>query len=200
MKFAKFAIVFYIVFVMSFVMEHNTFALPEPAAGVDEDESEDRPATLPDYQVKSRFLTIFGENCKWPPQSSVTTPGAPFIIGAFEENDTISYLIDTVKTKTIVGKKARILIISEDGESEQCNLLYITDSSGKRLQEILEITNKLPLLTVSDVRGDAEKGVMIEMFIVKNKMHFIVNLSAARKHGLFFSSTFLKYADRIIED
>lgn len=198
MKYAKIAIVLYSVFVMFFFTEHYTFAIAP--AGVAADQDEEKPATLLDYQVKTRFITLFGEYCKWPPQSSISTPGATFTIGAFEENEVISYLIETIKTRTIAGKKAKILIISDDKEIEQCNLLYITETSGKRLQKILEITDKLPILTVSDALGHAEKGVMLEMFFEKNKMHYIVNLTIVRKSGLLLGSSILRYAAKLIQE
>ncbi|MCX6581730.1 MAG: YfiR family protein [Candidatus Aminicenantes bacterium] len=198
MKYAKIAIVFYSVFVMFFFTKHYAFATAP--AGIEEDQSEQKLTSILDYQVKTRFISIFSEYCKWPPQSSAATPGKPFIIGAFEENDVSSYLIETVKTRTIAGKKAKILIIADEKEIEQCILLYITETSGKRLQKILEITDNLPILTVSDARGDAEKGYMIEMFMVEKKMHYIVNLIAVRKSGLLLDSTILKYADKIIQE
>lgn len=196
MKYAKLATVFYIFFVVFFFTEHFSFAIAY--AGTEENQSEEKPTTLLDYQVKSRFITIFGENCKWPSQSSPSISGEAFTIGAFEENEVISLLIETVKTRTIASKKAKLLIISDDKEIRQCNLLYITESSGNRLQKILEITDKLPILTISDVRGYAEKGCMIEMFLLEKKMHFIVNLTAVRKNGLRLDSTILKYADKVI--
>lgn len=198
MKYAKIAIVFYSVFVMFFFTGHYAFATPP--VGVEEDQSGEKPANLLDYQVKTGFIRIFGEHCKWPAQSSVAAPGAPFIIGAFEENDVTSYLIETVKTRTIAGKKAKILIITDDKEIEQCNLLYIADIPGKQLQKILEIVDNLPILTVSDSPGYAEKGGMIEMFFLKNKMRYIVNPTAVRKSGLLLDSTILKYADKLIEE
>ena len=198
MKYAKLAIVFYSVFVMFFFTEHYAFATAP--AGVEEDQSEQKPTALPDYQVITRFISIFGEHCKWPAQSSVIAPGVPFIIGAFEENDVASYLIETIKTRTIAGKKAKILIITDDKEIEQCNLLYITEVPGKRLQTILEIVDNLPILTVSDAPGYAEKGVMLEMFFIKNKMHYIVNLTAVRKNTLLLDSKILIYPDKIIQE
>lgn len=196
MKYAKIAIVFFGVFVMFFFTEHYAFALTP--GGAAEDQGEEKPSSLLDFQVKTRFFSIFSEHCKWPTQSSVATPGAPFTIGAFEENDVISYLIETTKTRTIAGKKAKILIISDDKDTQQCNLLYIAETSEKRFQKILETIDNLPILTISDAPGSAEKGGMIEMFIIKNKMHYIVNLTAVRKNGLLLDSTILKYADKVI--
>jgi hypothetical protein len=198
MKHAKIAVAFYSVLVVFFLTEHYAFAKTPP--GLEEDQSGDKLASVADYQVKDRFMIIFSEYCKWPPQSSVSTTGTPFTIGAFEENDVISYLIETFKSRTIVDKKSQILIISDFRDIEKCNLLYITESSGKQLQKIFDSLKKHPILTISDIPGDAEKGVMIEMFIVNNKMHYIVNLSAVRKNELLLNSTILKYADKVIED
>lgn len=198
MKYAKIAIVFYSAFVMFFFTKN--YASTIAPAGIEADQNEEKPTTLLDYQVKTRFISIFGEHCKWPTQSSAAKPGASFTIGAFEENEVTSYLIETVKTRTIAGKKAKILIISDDKEIEQCNLLYITETSEKRLQKILKIVDNLPILTVSDAPGYAEKGGMIEMYFLKNKMRYIVNPSAVRKSGLLLGSTILRYADKLIQE
>ena len=134
MKHAKIAIAFYSVLVIFFLAEQYAFAITP--SGLDEDQSGDKLTSVLDYQVKARFMIIFSEYCKWPPQSSVSTPATPFTIGAFEENDVISYLIETFKSRTIVDKKSQILIISDFRDIEKCNLLYISESSGKQLQKI----------------------------------------------------------------
>jgi hypothetical protein len=54
----------------------------------------------------------------------------------------------------------------------------------------------LPVLTVSDVRGFANLGGIIEFRIIANKVRFDINVNAAESAGLIISSKLLSLATR----
>ncbi|MCU0289526.1 MAG: YfiR family protein [Acidobacteria bacterium] len=196
MKNVKITILLYSVFVIFFSAAR--YAFPLPYAGK-EGELEGKTSPRPDYEVKALVISKFVNYCERPTNSAVSNPEIPFIIGALEESDVTLFLIEVAKNKKIGGKQAKILIISDDNEIKNCNLLYISGISEKRLIKILEIIGSLPILTVADMPNFEEKGVMINIFSVGKKYQFNVNLSAARKSGLQLKSTLLKLALEIIE-
>lgn len=197
MKNAKLSIVLYSVFVMLFSI--GKYAFPTPFISPEDDESGKSPTILPDYQVKAGVIGNLVNYCQWPANSTVANPVIPFIVGALEDNDVISFLSEIAKTKKIGGKQAKILIISNDEEIKNCNLLYISGISENRLQNILETIGNLPILTVADVPDFEEKGVMINVFNVGKKIQFNVNLTAVRKNGLLLHSKLLRLATNVIQ-
>lgn len=198
MKNAKITIVFYSVFVIFFFAAIYAFPILLLYAESESEQSE-KTSTLPDYELKAGFIRTFANFCEWPPNSTVANPDVPFIIGALEENDVTAVLTEKTKNRRIGGKQTKILIIADDNEIKNCNLLYISGISEKRLQKILEIVGNLPILTVSDIPDFEEKGVMINMFNVGKNIRFNVNLVATRKNGLQLNSKILRFAIVIIQ-
>lgn len=196
MKYKQIALVFRILLCWIFLIDNHAFpALPAQkleAAGSPE-------AKKPDYEVKAGLIARIIDYCDWPPASTAVKPDIPFTIGALEENDIVSFLKQKLETKKIGGKKAVLVIISKDEEINRCHLLYISQTTKKRLQEIFTAVGSQPILTVADSKDYAEKGVMINFFKKDRNIRFNVNLAAARKNNLMLSARFLKYATKIIE-
>lgn len=198
MKNAKLSIVLYSVLVLLF--SPGKYAFPIYSVSLEGDENGNGSTILPDFQVKAGVIGNLVNYCQWPTNSPVANPDIPFIIGALEENEVISFLSEITKTKKIGGKQAKILIISNDEEIKNCNLLFISGISENRLQQILETIGDLPILTVADVPDFEEKGVMINVFSVGKKIQFNVNLTAVRKNGLLLNSKLLRLALNVIQE
>ena len=80
-----------------------------------------------------------------------------------------------------------------------CDILFISSSEKDRLPSIMAALKDLPILTVSEIEGFAQRGGMINFIIVGNKVHFEVNPDAAKQVGIHISSQLLKLA-RIVTD
>ncbi len=66
------------------------------------------------------------------------------------------------------------------------------------LEKILQDIKNRPILTISDIKGFAEAGGMIELLEHDGSIHFIVNIAAIRSSGLAMNYQILQLADKVI--
>jgi hypothetical protein len=56
------------------------------------------------------------------------------------------------------------------------------------------------VLTVGDMNGFLESGGVINLIMENNKVHFEINISAAKRAGIAIRSQLLKLAKRVIKE
>ncbi len=147
-----------------------------------------------EYNLKANFLERFTRFIEWPEESAVNDISQPFILGIIGENPFGTILEQIYSQKTIKDKKVEIRYISDKNEIPGCHLLFISKSEKKVLSKILSFTREKPILTVGDTKNFAEQGVLINLYIVENKIRFEINELEARDSGLFISYRLLNLA------
>ena len=144
--------------------------------------------------MKAVFLEHFTRFIEWPESSNVADPSSPFFIGVIGENP-IELILDQIYAEqNIKNKKVEILHFSTVDEICDCHILFIPSSSKERLPEILLYTKEKPILTVSDTKGFAEKGVHINFYLAGDKIKFEINEGAVHEAGLIMSYRLLSLA------
>ena len=73
-------------------------------------------------------------------------------------------------------------------------MLIISKISENYLKTILSKVKNKKILTISDQKGFAEKGVMLHFINQKNKVKFELNRASLNNSGLSASSELLKLA------
>lgn len=142
-------------------------------------------------QVKAAFVYNFGKFVEWPPDRSNVKY---FTIGIYGDDDFVQALTEIVAGKFIHERPVFIRRVSTMKDIATCHILFVGDSAKDRLPELFNAVHRLPILTVSDLQGFADRGGMINFRIVKNHMRFAINLKAAQQAGLRISSQLLKLA------
>jgi len=144
-----------------------------------------------EYQVKAVYLYNFGRFADWPVSEPKDDTFSICVLGT----DPFGRELDDVAAgEQIDGKKLSVRRVATVREVGGCRILFISDSESSRIKDIIASLGKLPLLTVSDIRGFVDDGGMIEFVIVDNKVRFQVNLTAAQEAGLTLSSQLLRVA------
>jgi YfiR/HmsC-like len=141
--------------------------------------------------VKAAYLYNFGKFVKWP-----GAPGDQFPICVFGHDPFGALLDATVAGEKIEGKPVVARRIRSPQEATACRVLFIGDSERNQFQKVLDDAGK-GVLTVSDIRGFARHGGMIEFVKQQNRIRFEVNLAVARRAGLVLSSELLKVASAV---
>jgi len=144
-----------------------------------------------EIQVKAAFVYNFGKFVEWPPDR---LGGKYFIIGIYDDDDFAQVLTEIVAGKFIHEKPVLIKRFSKMEDITGCHILFVGYSAKDHLSELFNIVHKLPILTVSDIQGFADRSGMINFKIVKNYVRFEINLKAAQQAGLKISSQLLKLA------
>lgn len=151
-----------------------------------------------EYVVKSLLIEKISLFVKWPEQSGINNKSRPFIIGIMGENSLGPAISKVYAHKKIKNKKVEIRNITKLNQITDCHVLYISSSLAKILSQILTVTKGLPVLTIGDTSGYAEQGVLINFYVLKNRLHFEINEPAFRKAPLSVSTRLLEIAKIVI--
>jgi hypothetical protein len=145
-----------------------------------------------EYMVKAAFLYNFAKFVDWPPDSFKieTSPLVLGIMGA----DPFGVVLETLKDKTVKGRKLIIRKFPRLENFEDCQILFISGSEKSNLRAILSTVKNYNTLTVSDIDRFANQGGMIGLVTVGNNVNFEINLDTVQQSRLKFSSQLLKLA------
>jgi hypothetical protein len=128
----------------------------------------------------------------WPSNAFVAT-NAPLVIGVIGDAPLGKHLSelpdgDVIRTHPLVFKK-----FGPTEDLSNCQLLFISRSEKNYLDLVLKQVNGKPVLTVGDMPGMAERGVM--MVVPEAVTNAItINLNVARSVGMKVSSKLLHLA------
>ena len=147
-----------------------------------------------EYQLKAVFLYNFAQFTEWP-TNAFADQKTPIIIGVIGTDPFGHSLEDTVKGETIEGHPFVIVHYSRADEIKTCHILFISQSENRHMDEIVRSLKAKPTLTVADMDGPANAGVVIRFTVENNKVHFRVNQQAAADANLILSSRLLRVAD-----
>lgn len=78
-----------------------------------------------------------------------------------------------------------------------CHVLFLPEDNFAEVA--VETLALVRVLTISDAPGFAQRGGMIELVTVENRMRFVVNLAAANRSGIRLSGLMLQLAARVIQ-
>lgn len=155
-----------------------------------------------EYILKAHILVKFTSLIDWPADSDVSDLSKPFVIAVIGANPFDSHLDEICgKIMKIKNKKIKIRYISrvEEIAAAESNILFIAGSSEKNLDQIISYTRNKPILTISDTENFAEKGVLINFLIIKNKPNFEINLPAVHESRLVVNYHLLELAAKVIQ-
>lgn len=155
-------------------------------------------AQMEEYDLKALFLERFSRFVDWPAESGISDPSTPFVIGVIGKSSVGSRIEEIYTTLKIKKKNIVVLNISSTDEIDACHLLFISGSTEQNLLEIIAYTKDKPILTVSDTKGYAEKGVYINFYVEKGRLRFEINESAVKESRLKMSYMLMQHA-RIIK-
>lgn len=149
--------------------------------------------TTIEYRVKVAILRKLTNFVEWPEgltSSHFSTLGI-CIVGS----DAFSDHLYTLTGQTVRGKKVSVERLHNDHKlPSHCKIVFISRSEHDRLKPVLDNLNKEPVLTVSDQDGFAEKGGMVNLRVVKNKVRFEINVAVVNRAGLRISAKLLRLA------
>lgn len=147
----------------------------------------------PEYRVKAAFLFNFSQFVSWPAHafSSATAPIVIAVLGS----DPFGSDLDAIVNGEHVGSHPLIVRRYRDvSEVDGCHILFIDRSESAQLPQIVQALRGRDVLTVSDIEGSAQNGVMIDLVTESNHIHMQINVAAAQASGLTISSQLLRPA------
>lgn len=151
--------------------------------------------TIKEYEIKSVYLFKI---CKFTRWSRPLKPNTPFIISVLGQTSPGSE-IKIPRDKRIQNKKIIIKKIKKLADIGNSHVLFIATSEAHRINTILSYINGKDILTIGDTKGFAQKGVIINFYVEKNRVKFEINRSAAKKSPIKLHSQLFAIAT-VVED
>lgn len=150
-----------------------------------------------EYEVKAAYIEKFTRFVEWPEDVHMEDVNRPFIIGIMGKSPFNAILEKTYGKQKIKNKKVEIRDISELTEITGCNLLFISQSEYKRIDEIHSYVKNMPVLTVCDDIRYSEKGIQIILFVESDHVYFEIDKDAVKSSGLYMNSLLLELSKTI---
>ena len=147
-----------------------------------------------EYQIKAVFLFNFTQFVNWPPSDFINT-NQSFCIGVLGDDPFGSFLDETVQGEKVNGHPLIIQHYHNVADIKNCQLLFISRSESKQLDQTLATLKGKSVLTVSDMDDFAQNGGIIGFVTEEDKIHFRINLDAAKNANLTISSQLLQLAE-----
>jgi hypothetical protein len=150
-----------------------------------------------EYQIKAAFLVNFMQFVSWP-SNVFTNEEAPFCIGVLGDDPFGETLDQTVQGETVNHHKIIVQRRRRIEDCKDCQLVFVSRSEEKNLSSILAELDSGPILTVSEIRGFARQGGIINFYVEGNKVRFEINPVVAQRDKLKVSSQLLSLG-KIVE-
>jgi hypothetical protein len=110
-----------------------------------------------------------------------------------------SYFDEIYSGKKIKNRDIIIKHIESIDQLEDTDILYIPEMDFASLEVILQKIDGKNILSVSDSKGFAEKGGVLQLYFNAQKIKLRVNINELEANNLKAKSSFLKIADIIKE-
>jgi len=153
-----------------------------------------QPPAAKEYNLKAAFLFNFTQFVEWP-STSFSSSQDPFIIGILGKDPFGAYLDETVSGEKINGHPLIIQRYDAIEKAGDCQILFITQSEAKKLDNILISLKNKNILTISDGSNFIKDGGMIRLYTKSDKIRMQINPEATKAAGLIVSSKLLRVAE-----
>jgi len=145
--------------------------------------------------LKAAFIYNFAKFAEWPADAA---PADPLTICVFGDAAIADALDETVKGRTVDGRKTVVVRVKPEG-FRGCHVLFLAGGDAKRVQTMIDDLKNAPVLTVGDREQFAQSGGVAGLFVEQGRMRFAINVEAAQRGRLRISSRLLSLA-KIVKD
>jgi hypothetical protein len=147
-----------------------------------------------EYELKAAFIFNFAKFVEWVNRSDIDQINSLPLCLLGE--DPFGVVIDKLEGKKVYEYAIHIKRIASINDHSGCRILFISQSETDKLPKLFDVLNqKKGILTISDIKGFANGGGVIELVLNENRIRFIVNIAAAKKADLYLSSKILRLAN-----
>jgi hypothetical protein len=149
-----------------------------------------------EYLIKAGFIYNFAKFVEWP-ANAFAQPDSPIVIGVLGTDpfgNTLDRIVEDKKVGTRGFVVRRYKWNKDLKELKECKILFVSASERAHIDEIVDGVKGLPILTVGETPGFAERGGVIRFTLEDNRVRFEVNVEAAHQADLNISSRLLTLA------
>ncbi|HEX7087775.1 MAG TPA: YfiR family protein [Vicinamibacterales bacterium] len=145
-----------------------------------------------EYEQKAAVVCRFPEFTEWPADALDSQPTIDLCVAS--SNPFGDALERMLADKTLPGRTFRVREVGTPDDLAGCRLLFVPAGSGPRGYALLTRARRAPVLTVGEVDGFLDKGGLVNLRLVDGRVRFDVDVGAAQRVGIRFSSQLLRLA------
>ena len=145
--------------------------------------------------LTAAFIYNFAKFIRWP-MGTWTGPKGPLVLCTVGKDELLGSL-ERLGNERIGGRPVVIRRVDADAGGRECHILYISGSEHRHFARLIEQTLAAPVLTISEIRGFADSGGVIQLFRAKDRIRFKINLDVATRKRLKLSARLLDLAEVI---
>jgi len=114
-----------------------------------------------------------------------------FVITVFKDESLFSLVKEEYINKQIHNKNIVVKYIADPHNIQKPDMIYIGKVSQEEQEEMIQYAQAKSLLSVSSQSGFAQRGGIIQLYFLSQKIRFKINLNAAKKSNLKISASLL---------
>jgi len=153
-------------------------------------------AAVSESDVKAAFIYNCAKFVEWP-KDAFPADTAPIQIAVIGDDEFAGKLKTLLADKKAQGRSFEVKRIFIPQEAKNFQIVFISNSENRRLQQILDAAKKSSVLTIGETEQFMDLGGMINLFFEDTQLRFDVNADAAEKAKLVISSKLLRLARRV---
>ncbi len=150
-----------------------------------------------EYSIKAAFIYNFAKFVDWP-SDTFSSPASPINVCVYGKN-LFGSTFDLIHKKKAQGREIQVMNVAAETDFKYCQIIFIGVTDERQLTRLITSISHSPILTISDTRNFSRVGGMINLVLINNKVHFEININAARRANLRISSKLLSLATIIDE-
>jgi hypothetical protein len=143
----------------------------------------------PAAAVKAEFIERFAQFVDWP--ASALPKDATFVVCVLGTSDITAPLRHIAKQRTFKHRRAIVRLPTPETAST-CHVLFVTSEELPKRRELLAALRKYPVLTISELGDNRERGAIITLFVEDRKQRFEIDPDIARDSGLELRAKLLR--------
>ena len=142
-------------------------------------------------KYQSIFIYNFSKYIKWPENYNQ----GKFVIGVLGETELYKDLLTMASAKKETnGLTMEVKLFKTIENISDCNLLFLSDQFCDQIGKVKDVVSGKPILIMTDKKGMAKNGAIINFVEDAGKIKFELNQSAADQLGLIISSSLANLA------
>ncbi len=143
-------------------------------------------AQVSDRSVKAAFLVRFADFVTWPDEEV----SRPFTICLSQSHQFGSAVATTAKGAVVRGRPVVVRQLTAADPVADCQILYVAPAD----ELLLPATRRRPILTVGEGKTFCQRGGVINLRVVDDRVRFEVSLTHAKAGSLSVDPQLLRLA------
>lgn len=156
------------------------------------------PAPIPEYDMKAAYLYNLAMFTEWPESSINNSATNNTVRLCILGNDSFGASLSSLSRSRNTGMKIQLSYLTDVKRADFCQILFIDKSEIKNTESVLKLLENKSILTVTDNEELFRMGLMVGIFLDKNRLVFDINYALASTAKIIISSKLLKMARSVI--